>query len=193
DLTGLEPVRLEEMENDYPGTEQYLSLMRNSDAAFGYLVEYFKTQEAPTLIVMFGDHQATIEQEFYEELMGGKPLEHWTLEELQRRYATPFVIWANYDIEEKNIDKLSINYLQSLLLEHTGLEQTAYNEYLMELSETLPVINTNGTIGANGEYYRRGEESPYSEQLLEYKRILYNGTFDVEQRRNDLFYIHTDQ
>ena len=117
----LEPVLLEGMEGSYPETEQYLSLMRSSDAAFKNLIDYFSSQDEPTLVVMFGDHQAYIEQAFYEELMQ-KPLDQWSTEELQRRYVTPFVIWANYDIPEAQVDKLSVNYLSSLLLAQAGIQ-----------------------------------------------------------------------
>lgn len=48
---------------------------------------------------MFGDHQANIETEFYEYLYG-KSLNELDIDEIQKRYTTPFVIWANYDIEE---------------------------------------------------------------------------------------------
>ncbi|MEG2284502.1 MAG: LTA synthase family protein [Eubacterium sp.] len=188
DTTGLEHVTLKNMKNKYPGAEQYLSLMRNSDEAFEKLITYFQDEEEPTLIIMFGDHQAGVEPGFQEELMG-KPMAEWTLEERQQRYVTPFVIWANYDIPEKTIDKISINYLESLLLDQTGLEQTSYNKYLSRLSETLPVININGIIDRDGTYFHKGEPSPYTEELRKYRRILYNNIFDKDHRRDDLFRI----
>ena len=39
----------------------------------------------PTIVVMFGDHQPAVEQEFYEELYG-KSLSKLSTEELQQRY-----------------------------------------------------------------------------------------------------------
>ncbi|MBS7176386.1 MAG: LTA synthase family protein, partial [Clostridiales bacterium] len=118
-------------ENQYPKTQQYLSLMKETDNAFKELIEYFSKVEEPTIIVMFGDHQAKIEQEFYEDvLFGGKSISSLSLEENQQRYITPFVIWANYDIEEQYIEQISANYLSTLLLETAGLEMTPYNQYL---------------------------------------------------------------
>ncbi len=38
-------------------TEQYLSLIKESDRAFEELVNYFKAQDEKTVVVMFGDHQ----------------------------------------------------------------------------------------------------------------------------------------
>ena len=51
----------------YPETDQYLSLMKKSDEAFAYLLDYFSQVEEPTRVVMFGDHQAAVETEFYEQ------------------------------------------------------------------------------------------------------------------------------
>ena len=57
-------------EGKYPKTDQYLSLMKRSDQAFQYLVEYFSLTDQPTMIVMFGDHQPSVEDEFYDDIAG---------------------------------------------------------------------------------------------------------------------------
>ena len=59
-----------EYEGKYPKTDQYLSLMKRSDQAFQYLVEYFSLTDQPTMIVMFGDHQPSVEDEFYDDIAG---------------------------------------------------------------------------------------------------------------------------
>ena len=45
---------------DYPGefpeTEQYLSLMHESDQALQELIEYFSQVKEKTVILLFGDH-----------------------------------------------------------------------------------------------------------------------------------------
>ena len=117
----------------YPKTNQYLSLIKKSDEAFQELINYFSQQDEPTIICMFGDHQPSIEDGFYKELYG-KDLNSLTLEEEQRQYITPFYIWANYDIEEQEIDKLSANYLSSLLLKTAGVPMTNYNQFLLNLT-----------------------------------------------------------
>lgn len=61
-----------------------------------------------------------MESAFYEELFG-KPTSELTLEEEQKMYVTPFMIWANYDIEEKTVEDISLNYLATLLLETAEL------------------------------------------------------------------------
>ena len=153
------------------------------------LVEYFSKVKEPTVICMFGDHQPTVETNFIAEVMGVKDIDNLTIEEEQKRYTTPFFIWANYDIEEKMIQRLSVNYLSSLVLQTAGLELTEYNKYLLKLSETLPVINTAGYIDAEGNYYKWSDNSPYTDIIKEYEKIQYNCIFDQKNIDTDVFYL----
>ena len=107
---------------DYIKANKYLSLVKASDNAFKELIDYFSTVKEPTVICMFGDHQPSVETDFICELLGVNSLSGLTAEQEQNRHVTPFIIWANYDIEEKQIEKLSSNYLSSLVLETAGVK-----------------------------------------------------------------------
>ena len=172
----------------YPKANKYLSLIKHTDEAFKGLIEYFSKVKEPTVICMFGDHQPSIETKFVEEIIGNK-IADLTPEQEQSRYCTPFYIWANYDIEEKTVERLSSNYLSSLVLDTAGVKLTKYNQYLLKLSETLPVINNAGYIDKDGNYYKWSDESPYSEILDKYEKIQYNNIFDRENVNLDTFYI----
>ncbi len=173
----------------YNKTNKYLSLVKASDDAFRELIEYFENVDEPTVICMFGDHQPSIETEFVTEIMGVSNLSDLTPEQEQARHCTPFYIWANYDIEEKYIDKLSSNYLSSLVLQTAGVKMTEYNKYLLKLSETLPVIDTVGYIDNAGNYYKWSDASPYTELLDDYEKVQYNGIFDQQNVNPEVFYI----
>ncbi len=173
----------------YNKANKYLSLVRASDSAFKELVEYFSKVEEHTIICMFGDHQPNIETGFVSEVLGVNDLSNLTIEQEQKRYTTPFYIWANYDIEEQVIERLSVNYLSSLVLKTAGLELTEYNKYLLKLSETLPVINTAGYIDKDGIYYKWSDSSPYTEIIKEYEKIQYNCIFDQKNIDKDIFFI----
>lgn len=173
----------------YNKTNKYLSLVKASDDAFRELIEYFENVDEPTVICMFGDHQPSIETEFITEIMGVSNLSDLTPQQEQARHCTPFYIWANYDIEEKYIDKLSSNYLSSLVLQTAGVKMTEYNKYLLKLSETLPVIDTVGYIDNAGNYYKWSDASPYTELLDDYEKVQYNGIFDQQNVNPEVFYI----
>ena len=177
------------VEGTYPKANRYLSLVKESDKAFQELVEYFQNVDEPTIICMFGDHLPSIENEFYEELLGTS-LDNLTTEQEQLRYMTPFVIWANYDIPEATVEKMSANYLSTLVLQVAGLELTDYNKFLAALYQELPVINSVGYIDSEDNYYSLGEESEHTELLNIYNKIQYNNMFDMDNKQNYLFYLN---
>ena len=61
--------------------------------------------------------------------------------------------------------------------------------YLLELSKTLPVIDTVGYIDNQGTYYKWSDASPYTDLLDEYEKIQYNSIFDRKNVNSDIFYI----
>lgn len=163
----------------HPEVEQYLSLLRETDKAFEVLVDYFSEQEEPTIILLYGDHQPIAYSDFYRNDPAGSIN--------QNKYKVPFVIWANYDIPEENIDKMSANYLSSYLLEVAGVQSTEYNQYLLELYKELPVITGMFYIDKENRQYRMNETSEYSSHLIEYQSIGYNNVFDKDDRVEQLY------
>ncbi len=184
-----ENVKVTSSETEYPKVNQYLSLVKQSDLAFKKLIKYFSKVDEPTIICMFGDHQPTVEPQFVSELLGVDNLSDISMEQDQQRHITPFFIWANYDIEEEEIEMMSVNYLSSLLLKTAGVELTEYNKYLLSLRKTLPVINTVGYIDKDGNHYKWSDVSPYTKLLEDYENIQYNAIFDREEQKTNLFYI----
>ena len=132
----------------------------------------------------------SVHDEFYEKLYG-KDLGDLTTEELQKKYQVPFLIWANYDIEEKEIDALSANYLSSYVLETADLDMTPYQRYLYDLSKKLPVINAVGYIGDDGVYYDHESESEYTDYIENYRILQYNNLIDYENRYTSFFTAET--
>ena len=185
-----ECIQITSSEEYYTKASKYLSLVKASDVAFEELINYFKKVKEPTIICMFGDHQPSIETEFISSIMGVDNLNGLSLEQEQMRHVTPFYIWANYDIEEQYIDKLSSNYLSSLLLKTAGVNLTEYNKYLLKLSETLPVVDSVGYIDNQDNYYRWNDETEYSDLLSKYEKIQYNNVFDTQNKKTEMFYLN---
>ena len=177
---------------DYDKTEQYLSLIKKSDEAFEELTDYFSNVDEPTIILMFGDHQPFVETEFYSEVMG-ESVENMDDETLQNRYITRFILWANYDIPTGWIDKISMNYLSTLLLQTAGLEMSDYNKYLANLYTELPVVSAAGCIDKDGNFFMADNvsdaDTTESEDLQNYKYVAYNNVADYDNRNNSIFSI----
>ncbi len=182
----IEDVHITNMMGNYPKAERYLSLVKYTDESFEKFVNYFKNIDEPTVICMFGDHQPSVEESFFEELYG-KKLDQLSKEEKQTRYQTPFVIWANYDIPEKDLGEISANYLATLVMQVAGQDITKYNKYLAALHQQVPVIDTVGYVGNDGKVYDYDEKTPYSEAILNYNRVMYNNLLDVDHRAWTLY------
>lgn len=163
------------MEHQYPLAEQYLSLAKESDNALKKLVEYFESREEPVIICMFGDHYPAVEEELYDVLLENVEVEGTELKLL--KYRTPFIIWSNYDIEEKNNMILSANYLSTLLLETAELPVTSYQNYLLKLYEVWPVISRYGVMDAAGTWCS-WKEVESDEMIAGYEKVQYYNFFD---------------
>ena len=184
----LQEVYITNMDGYYPQANRYLSLIKASDEAFEELIEYFSDVDEPTIILMFGDHQPSIETAFYEELLGSDLDDLSGIDELSR-YVTPFIIWANYDIEEAEVEMMSANYLSTLLLQTAGLELTDYNKFLAAMYQDLPVVTTSGYIDSDLNFYSNDDSSEYDDLLNIYSRIEYNNLLDSDNTDDSLFYV----
>ncbi len=171
----------------YSRVEQYLNMIKMSDEALKYLVEYFEKVEEPTIILFFGDHQPDLDEEFYNALLG-KEISELEGEELEKLYQVPFLIWANYDIEDRVVERTSNNYLFTYLMEISGVRTTGYLDYLRKLREDIPCINALGYWGSDGKYYELEDEtSPYFQKLQEYRLLQYNNIFGKDEQVTSFF------
>lgn len=172
---------------DAPDLGYYLSLIKYSDEMFENLVEYYKNVDEPTVIFLTGDHQPRIYDESMESITNGEWRE-WSNEEMMRRYAVPFVIWANYDIDKKTIEKTSMNYLQTILMETIGGELTGFQKFQQDVMKEVPVLTSNGYWGADGKFYNvEDKNSPYYKLLQEYAILQYNDLSDYKNRAEEFF------
>ena len=168
----------------------YLSLIKTSDDAFRELIEYFSQCDEPAIIAMYGDHQPTLDNDALEALEG------YAGEQLNNYYV-PYVIWANFDIEEADtlgdtehepvLNTLSTNYLASTVFEIAGIELSDYDRYLLDLHERIPAITAIGVWDREGNYYPSIDESPYVDELSALQMVQYNLIFDDDNRLTDRF------
>ncbi|MGN0354613.1 MAG: LTA synthase family protein [Muricoprocola sp.] len=179
------PITITNAQQKDSEAEQYINLVKMTDTAFEELVGYFSNVEEPTVIVMFGDHQPSLSTSFYESLFGKKSSQ-FTLEDTIKQYTVPYMIWANYDIEEETVN-MSANYLSAYLMKVIGAELTGYQKYLLELMEEVPLITANGYRGADGVLHELDEKSEYSDKIKEYQLIQYNNLFDSSNRVQEFY------
>ncbi|MDF2542876.1 MAG: Phosphoglycerol transferase, alkaline phosphatase superfamily [Herbinix sp.] len=177
-------VKLVNMEG-YADVEQYLSLVRESDKAFQMLLDYFKQQEEPTIILMYGDHQPVAYSRLHDELIieGAEDyMDHYA-----DKYKVPFILWSNFDIPEENIGNISANFLSSYLLKVAGVQGTEYNQYLLDLYEEIPVINAYFYMDRQNRIYPISDQSEYADRVKEYRYVGYNNALDKRERLDEFY------
>ena len=161
---------------DNISVEQYLSLVKRSDEMLKKLVSYFAQADEDTIIVFFGDHQPNDSVAGPILKAEGKNVNTLSEEELLTRYEVPYVIWANFDIEEATEADTSLNYLGMQVLKSAGIALPAYQAYLSELEEDYPVISAMQVQKEDGTVTNASEEE---DGLRLYESIQYYQLFDA--------------
>ena len=178
-------VNIEGYEN-YTGIREYLSCIKNSDEALKNLIGYFEAADEETIIVFFGDHQpslSNIASKFY-----GLD-DYSTVEDQQAKYAVPYLIWANYDIDcDRATSVTSINYLSSWLLDIVDSDLTDFQRFVKKVNTEVPMLNSMGWYDNGGVFHDSTYSAPkLSESLKLYSRLQYNAMYDNKGRLPDLF------
>lgn len=157
-------------EYQYMQLMEYLSLIKETDAAFEEFINYFENVDEKTIILMFGDHQPGLNADVYDALNYGKETA------TQQTYTVPFIMWANYEIESRDNVLTSPNYLRTMLLKTGEIPLSCYDQFLLECYNQYPAINKLGYYDNNGNCYTISETLP--KRLRDYQVLQYANVFD---------------
>ncbi|MDO4622293.1 MAG: LTA synthase family protein [Eubacteriales bacterium] len=181
-----------------PGTfkdaNQYLTVAHETDNAVKDLIHYFQNVDEPVVIVLFGDHQPSLNNNFYKTL-NGSGMSGLTMDELEDFFKVPFFIWTNYDTPATEIECTSLNYLSTLTLERAGIELPAYNKFLSDMMTVIPSINARGYYSESKGRYLHIEDAvgEEAEWIRSYQMLQYNNMFDKKNKSKLFFPYLTDQ
>ncbi|MBO5372789.1 MAG: LTA synthase family protein [Lachnospiraceae bacterium] len=156
----------------------YLSLIKETDKALKVLLDYFSAVDEPVIVCFFGDHQPndTVAQPILR--LNGMSYQSLTEEQTDLRYQVPYLIWANYDIKEQTNEDTSANYLAAKMLEAAGMELPSYQQFLLELSQSYPVLSAQRLENAKGESKDLDDEE--EEILHTYQKLQYYQLFSIQ-------------
>ncbi len=110
---------------------QYLSSIKESDNDLKYLIDYIQNNVSEkTIILFFGDHYPYIDGISKD------------IDETSLNYSKiPFIIWANYDIEEKEYDLVGTQYLSAILKECAKIPLTSFDKFRKNVMEKYKAFN----------------------------------------------------
>ena len=144
---------------------EYLSCISLSVEALNDLIQYFQKSERPVILCMVGDHAPSFIEEITEKDINNAILQR----------ATPFVIWANFPINEKKDVMVSINELGPLVLEEAGIKMMPYYQYILHMRKRVPVTTSFGNyIDADGKIFSYTDSTENSTNIQEYFFLEYN-------------------
>lgn len=158
--------------------EEYLSLVRASDQALEELITHYQESDRKTIILIYGDHQPSLDGEITEAMEAHLIASGADTANGQERFMTPFIIWANYDIDEAEDLLISPGYLRAFLLETAGLPLGSWDQFLLECHESYPAINSMGYYDADRQWYSWDDLTAADALLQEYKVLQYGKVFD---------------
>lgn len=158
--------------DQFVAENEFFTTLKKTDEAFEGLVSFFKEYDEPTIIVMYGDHQPSLSETFYNTYLDTN--------DPSAKYKTPFVIWSNFEIQESIDNLMSPNYLVPYLFQVLSdseypLPISSYYQFLNATRNEVPVITTwgyiqNGTLSTETEYLPA--------ELDSYRMIEYNNAID---------------
>lgn len=133
---------IEVVDSQSDSLNNYLSLIKISDAAVEDLIDYFAEASEDTIIIFFGDHQPANSVVSSIWKLNGKSTSTLSEEDQANRYKVPFFVWSNYNSENKTDVETSTNFLASMVLEISGLPLYDYSAYLQDLSHKYPIVTS---------------------------------------------------
>lgn len=164
---------------------EFASCIAYSDREFAAFIEKLEEIDRPVVVCMFGDHQPGF-ADGLAETSEGISVGSMSLEQTQRRYATPYLIWTNSEELRReygvgNEADLSLNYLAANLLKAAGLPLDEQFAYLLSAQKEIPAINLNGYMDAKGVWRWNGESGPVDEAYRDLAIVQHSNLFDREE------------
>lgn len=167
----------------------YLAGIDRTDAAIEKLIEYFRAQDEPTVILLFGDHNPWLGTDDLGYKMMDINFDFSDENGFLNYYQTPFVIWGNEAAKEAvnnefvgDEGSISPNFLMAELFEQLGWEG---NEYMQYVQETKTHYDVNHNV-----YYK--EDGVYTPVLSEENQKIYEDFLNVEYYNSHNFKKKTD-
>ena len=160
--------------------DEYLTGIRMSDSAFKYLTDQLKEYNKKVIVCMVGDHSPSFAKDIVDQ--------EYSSISSQLLRSTPFVIWANFDIEDKDMGSISMNYLIPTLFETAKIPLSQYYQYMLNLMEDVPVLMSHAYYDKNMNEYLYDADSEYSKAVNNYFYMEYNNLQkDRQQQFFDVF------
>ena len=165
--------------------DNYLGSVADTARQLSSLMDAFREEERPVVLVVFGDHKPWLgdSNSAYQEL--GVNLDTSTQEGFYNYYGTRYLIWANdaakealgRDLTGEGPD-VSSCFLMNLVFDLLGWQGDSWAQATTEIWHQLPVLTAVGRYVENGQLVEEKDLSEEGRRLLNTYRSMeyYQGT-----------------
>ncbi|MBD5117461.1 MAG: LTA synthase family protein [Ruminococcaceae bacterium] len=146
---------------------QYLTLTSISDSALEYLLAELSERDEKTVVVMFGDHQPGIDVSLASADMSGI-----------NKYITPYIMWANFDMEWDVPEITSPNFLSLYLKKNIGIPLTKWDQVRLNAAEGYPAVSCEYAAAAGDGSIVDTSSIIGTDAFKDYQFVQYEMMFD---------------
>ena len=161
---------------DAQGLMDFTQGVFDADKEFNRLVNYFVSEDEPTIIVMYGDHLPLLGTEGSTYMDSGFIEKKETFEyyKYPQLYHTPYIVWANYDISDLSLPEyVGPANLGLSVMKHSNVGMPWYMEFFRKFYEKYPVYQ--GRYKMNDKLEYTDDVLPEDKGFVEaYKLIQYD-------------------
>lgn len=152
---------------EYNFINNYLAGIKETGDAMEDLIDYYRQEDEPTIVIFFGDHNPWLGEDNSGYKMMGIDMDLSTEEGFLNYYETPYIIWGNKGAKEAfgkdfigEMPNISPNFLMAELFEYLGWEGNEYMGYLQYVKNHFDV-NHDMYFKEDGKYTRKLSEENY--------------------------------
>ena len=158
---------------------EFLSCIKLSDMAFEELTDYFSKSSRPVVICMVGDHAPA----FAPELVDTS-----NTDTVLKLRSTPYVIWANFKLDNTNIPLTSMPYIVPTTLNAANVPLSNFYSYMLNMQKEVPVITAfNKYFDKSGNRFDYTQNSACSDIVNGYFALEYNNVNTEGDRIQEYF------
>ena len=162
----------EKAQKEVSEINEFLTIMSLSDSAFVEYINELSEKEEKTLVFMFGDHQPYLSIDKYIEYD-----DSYNQDLLEMNYVTPYYVWSNFDLDYEFPEKMSSNYISSIIKDCLALPMTALDKYRIDTFKEYPVMSSDFVIDSNGDYHTEAD----TDTLKNYGYVQYYINYDLNK------------
>ena len=164
---------------------EFVSCIRKTDEAFKKLTQYFENSERDVIICMVGDHAPSFAVDLFDEI---------DLDTTFALRSTPYVMWANFDMDYTAPKELSMPFIVPSMLDAAEISLSPYFSHMLSIGKKTPVLTAFNLFKDNsGKVYNYDDKTEFSKDIDIYFNMVYNNVAETENRINEIFTANKDK